>query len=111
MGISSSKRTNKPVYNSQIEGAGNSLTSAYQAAAPKIQQTSDALTGLIPGIAQKFTEAISKTLTAFVAVPRLPMELFTSRSFTTSPTIIERAKWIKQRLKLWLRLWKTQASL
>lgn len=56
MGLSSSKQTNKPVYNKQIEGAGNTLTSAYGANAPKIQQVSDTITGLMPDIVKRYQE-------------------------------------------------------
>lgn len=56
MGISSSKQTNKPVYNKQIEGAGGSLTSAYDQTMPKIQGMSDTLAGLMPGLVQKYNE-------------------------------------------------------
>jgi hypothetical protein len=56
MGISSGKQTNKPVYNKQIEGAGSALTSAYNTAAPQIQQLTDTVTGLAPDIAARYRE-------------------------------------------------------
>lgn len=56
MGISSGKQTNKPIYNKQIEGAGNTLTSAYNTAAPQIQQLTDTVTGLAPDIAARYRE-------------------------------------------------------
>jgi hypothetical protein len=54
MGLSSSKSTTKPVYNKQIESAGNTLTSAYNTAAPRIQGVSDQLSGLVPEIVSRF---------------------------------------------------------
>lgn len=56
MGISSSKSTstNKPIYSSQIEGAGNTLSNAYNTNAPKIQGVTDQITGLVPGMIEKY---------------------------------------------------------
>jgi hypothetical protein len=54
MGLSTSKSKTTPIYNKQIEGAGNTLTSAYNANAPKIQGISDQLSGLVPEIVQRF---------------------------------------------------------
>lgn len=50
MGISSSKSTNKPIYASQITGAGDSLKSTFDSTLPKIQNATDQITGLIPGL-------------------------------------------------------------
>lgn len=56
MGVSSSKSrtTNKPIYSSQIEGAGNSLTSAYNTQAPKIASNADMISGLLPGMVDSY---------------------------------------------------------
>ena len=63
MGLSSKKQTVKPVYGTQIEGAASTLNSAYQANAPKVQGISDTLTGLVPGMAEKY-KAGNPTLNA-----------------------------------------------
>lgn len=54
MGISSSKSTNKPIYGKQIEGAGADLTNAYKANAGTIQGNADQLSGLLPGILDRY---------------------------------------------------------
>lgn len=57
MGLSSSKtktkQTNKPVYESEIKGAHNMLTNAYQAQQPKIQEYADMIGDLTPGLIDK----------------------------------------------------------
>ncbi|MBO9624170.1 MAG: hypothetical protein J7500_15790 [Sphingomonas sp.] len=57
MGLSSStkKSSVKPVYASQIEGAANNVTGAYNAQAPKITGITDQLAGLVPGLVEKYT--------------------------------------------------------
>ena len=57
MGLSSSseKRSTKPVYASQIEGAANTVNSAYNAQAPKIAGITDQLGGLVPGLVSQYT--------------------------------------------------------
>lgn len=54
MGVSSGKSTTKPIYNKQIEGAAGSLSSAYNSTMPKIQQVTDQVTGLLPGMIEKY---------------------------------------------------------
>lgn len=56
MGMSTSKSTTKPVYGMQLEGAGKTLTDVYNRNAPQIQQNSDMLSGLMPGLAERFTQ-------------------------------------------------------
>lgn len=56
MAISSGKQSNKPIYSKQIEGAGSTLTNAYNTAAPNIQKASDTITGLMPDIAARYRE-------------------------------------------------------
>lgn len=51
MGFSSS--STKPVYGKELTGAANTLTSAYNAQAPKINAVSDQITGLIPSLLDK----------------------------------------------------------
>jgi hypothetical protein len=53
MGISSSTSKVKPIYESQITGASNTLTGAYNSAAPKIQGVTDQITGLIPSLLER----------------------------------------------------------
>jgi len=55
MGLSSSTTKVKPIYESQITGAANTLANTYQAQAPKIQQVADQVTGLIPGLLDRAT--------------------------------------------------------
>jgi len=57
VGVSSSKTKSKstPVYSSQIEGAANNVNSAYNAAAPGIANTANALGGLVPDLVSKYT--------------------------------------------------------
>ena len=52
---SSSKSSTKPVYSAQVEGAANNVNSAYQAQAPKITGITDQLSGLVPGLMDKYT--------------------------------------------------------
>lgn len=56
MGLSSSKttQTNKPIYSSEITGAANAVTGAYNTNAPKIQGYADSIGALIPGMIQKY---------------------------------------------------------
>lgn len=58
MGLSSSKQTttqtNKPVYSEQIEGASNSLTSAYNRQQPQIQNYADMIGGLTPDLLERY---------------------------------------------------------
>lgn len=56
MGISSKKTKSKttPVYSRQIEGAHSTLSNAYNANAPRVQQTADQLSGLVPGMIDKY---------------------------------------------------------
>ena len=57
MGLSSSttKTSTKPVYAPQLEGAANSVTGAYNAAAPGIAQSAGAIGGMVPGLLEKYT--------------------------------------------------------
>lgn len=56
MGLSGSKTTTttKPIYAPQIEGAANTVTGAYNAAAPGIAQSAGAIGGLVPGLIDKY---------------------------------------------------------
>lgn len=54
MGVSSGRQKNKPIYSKEIGGASSALTSAYNAAAPKIQNVTDQVTGLLPGMIEKY---------------------------------------------------------
>lgn len=58
MGISKSKTTSKttPVYSAALEGAAGNVTNAYNAAAPGIANTSNALAGMVPGLVEKYTQ-------------------------------------------------------
>lgn len=56
MGLSSTKTksSSKPVYSAQIEGAANNVNSAYNAAAPGIANTTNALTGMVPDLVSQY---------------------------------------------------------
>lgn len=54
MGVSNSKSKTTPVYDKQITGAGKTLSDAYASNAPKIQQMTDSITGLLPGMIDKY---------------------------------------------------------
>lgn len=56
MGLSSSSKTqtNKPIYAPQIEGAANTVTGAYNAAAPGIAQSASAIGSTVPGLIDKY---------------------------------------------------------
>lgn len=56
MGLSFSKSFTKPIYGSQITGAADAVTSAYNTAAPKISAATDALGSLTPGLVEQFTK-------------------------------------------------------
>lgn len=58
MGLSKSKTTSKttPVYGAQLEGAAGNVTNAYNRASPGIQNTTDALAGMVPGLVEKYTQ-------------------------------------------------------
>lgn len=53
---SKSKSTSRPVYSSQIEGAANNVTSAYNAQAPKITGITDQLGTVVPGLLERYTK-------------------------------------------------------
>jgi hypothetical protein len=57
MGLSSSTTKTKttPVYAPQLEGAANSVTGAYNAAAPGIAQSASQIGGMVPGLLEKYT--------------------------------------------------------
>lgn len=48
-----SKSSTKPIYSKQIEGAAGTLTSAYNTAAPQIQNATDQTLSLLPGFIEK----------------------------------------------------------
>lgn len=56
MGISSKKSKSKttPVFSSEIKGAHSTLSNAYNANAPRVQQTADQLSGLVPGMIERY---------------------------------------------------------
>ena len=54
MGLSTSKTTNKPVYNQQVEGAAGSVTNAYNAAQPGLQAGADKFGGLMSSVIDKY---------------------------------------------------------
>lgn len=56
MGLSSSssKSSTKPVYSSQLTGAANTVTSAYNRQAPKLSAITDQLGGLVPGLLERY---------------------------------------------------------
>lgn len=62
---SKSKSTNKPVYEAQITGAANDVTSAYNANKGSLQAGADQFGGLIPSILDKYrsdpTNALART--------------------------------------------------
>ncbi len=51
---SKSKQTNKPVYDQQITGAANSITSAYNQAAPGLQAGADKFGGILDSVIGKY---------------------------------------------------------
>ena len=56
MGFSSSKSSVKPIYSGQIEGAANTLTGAYNTAAPRINDVTNQITGLVPSLLDRYRE-------------------------------------------------------
>lgn len=56
MGMSSSKSKNKPIYKAEVEGANASLASSYSSVAPKVAQTADAISGLVPSMLEKYKQ-------------------------------------------------------
>lgn len=56
MGLSSSTTKVKPIYESQITGAADTLKNAYNTAAPNIADVSSQVTGLMPGLLQRYTQ-------------------------------------------------------
>ena len=55
MGLSSKKstQTNKPVYEQEIKGAANNVTGTYQNNIGRVQDVSELISGLAPGLADK----------------------------------------------------------
>ena len=58
MGVSSksSKSSTKPVYAPQIENSAATVTNAYNAAAPGISATTNALSGLVPDLVKQYQQ-------------------------------------------------------
>ena len=54
MGLSSGSSKTTPIYDKAVTGAGDTLTSTYNAQAPKISAITDQITGLIPGLLDKY---------------------------------------------------------
>ena len=54
MGISSGSSKTTPIYDKSITGAADTLTNTYNAQAPKIGAITDQITGLIPGLLDKY---------------------------------------------------------
>ena len=54
MGKSKSKSTNKPIYSGQIEGAANTVTGAYNQAAPGLQQGATQFAGIRDSILSRY---------------------------------------------------------
>lgn len=54
MGLSTSKTTNKPIYNQRVEGAADSVTSAYNAAQPGLQEGADQFRGLLSSAIERY---------------------------------------------------------
>lgn len=56
MGKKKSTTTNKPIYGAQIEGAANTVTGAYNQAAPGLQAGADQFAGIREGILDRFND-------------------------------------------------------
>ena len=58
MGVSSksSKSSTKPIYAPQIENSAATVTNAYNAAAPGISATTNALSGLVPDLVKQYQQ-------------------------------------------------------
>jgi len=54
---SKSKQTNKPIYSGQIEGAANTVSNAYNAAAPGLQQGANQFAGIRDSILSRYNSA------------------------------------------------------
>lgn len=54
MGFSSSKRSTKPIYSSQITGAADTINNAYRTNQPAIQNIADQVQGLVPDLIAKY---------------------------------------------------------
>lgn len=57
MGKKKSTTTNKPAYGAQIEGAANTVTGAYNQAAPGLQAGADQFAGIREGILDRYNSA------------------------------------------------------
>lgn len=49
-----SKTKTKPIYEAEVKGAANTLTGAYNQAAPGIQANASAISGLVPGLIDRY---------------------------------------------------------
>lgn len=55
MGLSSSSSKTRPIYSAEIEGAARNVTNAYNQQAPRITAVTDQLSGLVPGLVERYT--------------------------------------------------------
>lgn len=58
MGLSGSKQTStsKPIYENQITGAANNISSAYSGQQPKMTGITDSLASLVPGLVEQYNK-------------------------------------------------------
>lgn len=56
MGLSSSTSKTTPIYDKQVTGAADTLSSVYNAQAPKISAMADQITGMVPSLMDRFSK-------------------------------------------------------